>query len=142
MKAKTAHFEPLYTQYFNTPVTMVELRRDKKQTVLVITLRADVQPSVSSEVASSGFNFVYFDFPAGQYVDSAQPVAATPAPPVQPDGSVLSEAPPDPSHLEGEIDASGQVRGRANASTAMDHELPPGMGKTKAKTSAGFSVGR
>lgn len=135
---------PIYTQYFNTPVTVIELRRNKKQkrTLLVITLRADVQPRVSSEVAQSGFNFVYFDFPAGQYIASAP---ATPAPQPQADGSVLSQPPPAPATptvLEGEINAQGRVQTpSAAASARMDAELPPGMGKTKAKASGGFSVG-
>lgn len=138
---------PIYTQFFNTPVTTIELKRDRKskRTKLVITLRADVQPRVSSEVAQSGFNFVYFDFPAGQYVSTA---TAAPPPPPQADGSVLNQPPPSPSteaptHLEGEVNAQGRVQTpSAAASARMDAELPPGMGKTKAKAKAGFSVGK
>jgi hypothetical protein len=137
---------PLYTQFFNTPVTKVEITRDRraKRTVLVITLRDDVQPRVSSEVAPSGYNFVYFDFPAGQYLAGSPSVA--PAPPAQADGSVLNQPPPtpgDPSYLEGEVNARGAVTTPSTAASArMDGELPPGMGKTKAKAKAGFSVGK
>jgi hypothetical protein len=140
---------PLYTQYFNTPVTSVELKRDRKhkRTQLVIALRADVSPRVSSEVAHSGFNFVYFDFPAGQYTDAPAAAAGTP-PPVaaaQTNASVLNQPPPAPSHLEGDVNARGSVQtpsGQANA--AMDAELPPGMSKPKASTkaSAGVSFGK
>ena len=137
---------PFYTQYFNTPVTSVELVRDRKgkRTQLVIKLRADVQPSVSSEVAPSGYNFVYFDFPAGQYLATA---SATPPPPAQADGSVLNQPPPSPqgtpTHLDGEINAQGAVQTPSTAASArMNAEMPPGMGKTKAKAGAGFSVGK
>ena len=138
---------PFYTQYFNTPVTSVELVRDRKgkRTQLVIKLRADVQPRVSSEVAQSGYNFVYFDFPAGQWLATAGAVA--PAPPAQADSSVLNQAPPVPSgpdHLDGEINARGAVQTPSGAANArMDAELPPGMGKTKTKAGgkAGLSVG-
>jgi hypothetical protein len=144
---------PFYTQYFNTPVTSVELVRERKgkgkskRTLLVIKLRADVQPRVSSEVAPSGFNFVYFDFPAGQYLANAPPSMAAGAPPPQADASVLNQPPPAPSdpptHLDGEINTQGAVSTPSSAASArMNAELPPGMGKTKSKAKAGFSVGR
>jgi hypothetical protein len=138
---------PFYTQFFNTPVTSVELTRERKnkRTLLVIKLRADVQPRVSSEVAPSGFNFVYFDFPAGQYLANA-PTAAPP-PPVQADGSVLNQPPPSPSgaptHLDGEVNARGAVTTpSAEANARLNSELPPGMGQTKAKAKGGFKLGK
>jgi hypothetical protein len=138
---------PLYTQYFNTPVTSVELKRDKKhkRTHLVITLRADVSPRVSSEVAHSGFNFVYFDFPAGQYLDAATVAAAPGTPPpvaaAQANASVLNQPPPAPTTLEGEVNAHGNVQTRGSqADAAMNAELPPGMGQTKSTAKAGGGV--
>jgi len=138
---------PFYTQFFNTPVTSVEITRERKskRTLLVIKLRADVQPRVSSEVAPSGFNFVYFDFPAGQYLANAPTVA--PPPPTQADSSVLNQPPPvpadPPTHLDGEVNARGSVTTpSATANARLNSELPPGMGKTKAKAKGGFSVGQ
>jgi hypothetical protein len=141
---------PFYTQFFNTPVTSVELTRERKgkskRTLLVIKLRADVQPRVSSEVAPSGFNFVYFDFPAGQYLANAP--AAAPPPPTQADSSVLNQPPPSPSgdapsHLDGEVNARGAVTTPSAAANArLNAELPPGMGKTKAKAKGGFAIGK
>jgi len=138
---------PFYTQYFNTPVTSVELTRERKskRTLLVIKLRADVQPQVSSEVAPSGFNFVYFDFPAGQYLANAR--TAAPPPPTQADSSVLNQPPPSPSgaptHLDGEVNARGAVTTPSAAANArMNAELPPGMGQTKTKAKAGFAIGK
>jgi hypothetical protein len=118
---------PLFTQYFNTPVTRVEIKRARKHTTLEITLRAPIEPRVSSEQAPSGFHFLYLDFPAGDYAPKTAPIetSAAPLPPPKPEGADYD----NPSHLEG--GATGQ--GRASASTAMDGELPPGMAKPKAK---------
>ena len=132
---------PLYTQYFNTPVTSVELKRDRKskRTQLVITLRADVSPRVSSEVAHSGFNFVYFDFPAGQYLDAATAAASpvtAPAAAAQ-TTSVLNQPPPAPTHLDGDVNAHGSVQTPSSrASAQMNAELPPGMSTPKGSTKA------
>jgi hypothetical protein len=132
---------PLLTQHFNTPVTRVELKRANKRTTLVITLRADVQPQVSSEQAKSGFFFLYVDFPAGNYLGGVPaPSGAMPHPT---DGAALDNAPPapTPTHVEGDVSggASGSVSGSADA------ELPPGIAapkaKAKAKTSGKAKVG-
>jgi hypothetical protein len=131
---------PLYTQYFNTPVISVELKRDRKskRTQLVITLRADVSPRVSSEVAHSGFNFVYFDFPAGQYLATASAAAPASAPAAAAQTtSVLNQPPPAPTHLDGDVNAHGGVQTPSSkASARMDAELPPGMSTPKASTKA------
>jgi hypothetical protein len=133
---------PLYTSYFNTPVTRVEIKRTKKRITLELTLRAPVQPRISSEQAESGYYFVYIDFPPGTYVARPAPAAATPsAPPPPPVSGAagLEGPPPAPSALD--EGAGANMR----ASTAMDAELPPGMSKPKAKAKAkgkaGFKLG-
>jgi hypothetical protein len=122
---------PLLTQHFNTPVTRVELKRAKGRTTLVLTLRADVQPQVSTEQAKSGFFFLYVDFPAGNYL------GITPSGPPAPrptDGTALDSAPPAPSHIEGDASASGGASAQGSAS--VDSELPPGVAAPKAKAKA------
>jgi hypothetical protein len=130
---------PLYTSYFNTPVTRVEIKRTKKRITLELTLRAPVQPRISTEQAKSGYYFVYIDFPPGTYVAAPAPAAAAPnAPPPPPvTGAAGLEGPPAPSALD--EGAGANMR----ASTAMDGELPPGMSKPKAKAKgkAGFKLG-
>ena len=131
---------PLLTQHFNSPVTRVELKRISKRTILVLTLRADVQPQVSSEQAKSGFFFLYVDVPAGNYLTAAPaPGPAPSAPPPHPDGTALDSAPPAPSAL----DASGSTSAGVNAgaSASFDSESPPGIAKPKAKAKAKAKVG-
>jgi hypothetical protein len=129
---------PLYTQHFNTPVTRVELKRENKRTTLVLTLRSDVQPQVSSDRAKSGFFFLYVDFPAGSYLGMS-PQVSSPAPP-HPAGAA-STAPPAPSVLDGDGSASADSAANARASASADAELPPGMAKPKAKASGKAKVG-
>ena len=125
---------PLYTSYFNTPVTRVEIKRTKKRVTLELTLRAPVQPRISSEQAKSGYYFVYIDFPPGTYVAAPAPAAQNAAPPPPVTGSAGLDEPPAPSALDDNGGAS------MRASTAMDGELPPGMSKPKAKAKAKTSV--
>jgi hypothetical protein len=110
--------------------------------LLVLSLRAAVEPRVSGERAPSGFHFIYLDFPAGDYLGKPlPPLAANPNAPGDPQ-------PEAPTHLEGNVggSASASASGRANASAdaSMDAELPPGQGKAKAKgkAKAGFTIGK
>lgn len=120
---------PLYTQFFNTPVTRVEIRRARKHTTLEITLRTPIEPRISNERAASGFQFLYLDFPAGDYLPKTASVErqGAPPPPPHPEGPGYDDP---PSHIDGEPGPS------ASASTAMDAELPPGMAKPKGKAKA------
>jgi hypothetical protein len=131
---------PLYTSYFNTPVTRVEIKRAKKRITLELTLRVAVQPRISSEQAKSGFYFVYIDFPPGTYVAAPAPPAPNAPPPPPVTDAVRLDSPPSP-----DAPSALDENGGASASTAMDGELPPGMAKpkagAKAKTKAGFKLG-
>jgi hypothetical protein len=131
----------LYTQYFNSPVLRVEIKRAKKHRVLEIALRSPVQPRISSEQASSGYHFLYLDFPAGNYLPNSGAHQAPP-PPTQLEEGPPAPSPPAPS-ARGSV--KGSARAGARVDTSMDHEVPPGMAKPKAKagTKAGgsFKIG-
>jgi hypothetical protein len=59
---------PLDTKFFNTPVKSVRAKARKDGGVVVeIDLRSNVSPSMRTERASTGYYFVYIDFPAGNY---------------------------------------------------------------------------
>lgn len=57
----------LETRFFNTPVLRARIERHRRDAFLVLELRADVIPRVSSEQAN-GFHFVFVEFPPGNYV--------------------------------------------------------------------------
>jgi hypothetical protein len=59
---------PLDTRFFNTPVTKVSLSSDRTGVTIVLELRAEVAPNVSSERGSAGYFFTYIDLPKGSYV--------------------------------------------------------------------------
>jgi hypothetical protein len=128
---------PLLTQHFNTPVTRVELKRANRHTTLIITLRADVQPQVSSEQAQSGFFFLYVDFPAGNYLAmSGEPSVSPPRPT---DGAALDTAPsaPSPPSPPAPVASAGAgANASAQVSAGTDSERPPGIAKPKAKAKA------
>lgn len=59
---------PLDTSFFNTPVKSVRAKARKEGGVVVeVDLRSNVSPSLRTERASTGYYFVYLDFPAGKY---------------------------------------------------------------------------
>jgi hypothetical protein len=58
---------PLDTSFFNTPVKSVRAKAKKDAVVVEVELRANVSPSMRNERASTGYYFVYLDFPAGNY---------------------------------------------------------------------------
>ncbi|MGD8860725.1 MAG: AMIN domain-containing protein [Myxococcales bacterium] len=126
---------PLITRYFNTPVDEVTLERKGGRTKLVLSMRTPAQPTVSTEVAPSGFFFLYVDFPPGQYSQAPAAAAAKPADTkkqAEPQAKAEPKQPPAPAHLQGDVDAQGKVK----LDTSMDDELPPGMGTLKGETKA------
>jgi hypothetical protein len=59
---------PLDTSFFNTPVKSLRAKARKDGGVVVeIELRSNVSPSMRTERASTGYYFVYLDFPSGNY---------------------------------------------------------------------------
>ncbi|MFI5309225.1 MAG: AMIN domain-containing protein, partial [Polyangiales bacterium] len=114
----------LYTKFFNTPVTRVEIKQAHKRTTLELALRAPAQPRISTERAKSGYFFVYVDFPPGDYLPKGTAPEAR-LPPPAPGGEPPSSLPPPPP--------APPRRASASADTSMDAELPPGVAKPKAK---------
>ena len=69
---------PLVTAHFNTPVTQAYLRRAGRDVELVILLRAEVQPNVSNAPGDNGLQFVFIDFPGGNWLPDGPPPIAEP----------------------------------------------------------------
>ncbi len=68
----------LETQFFETPVVRARLERRRRDMVLVMQLRANVVPVLSSGADPSGFTFTYIDFAAGHYLPEEPPPVAPP----------------------------------------------------------------
>jgi len=69
---------PLVTSHFNTPVATAFLRRAGRDVELVIVLRAEVSPSVTNSPGDNGLQFVFIDFPAGNWLPDGPPPIAEP----------------------------------------------------------------
>jgi hypothetical protein len=103
----------LETAFFETPVVRAHLERRRNDMVLVLHMRANVVPQISS-ASESGFFFTYIDFPAGQY----RPADMGPVqPPAQRDAS--GRAVVRPSSPESQRDYP--------ADSTMDSERPPAL---------------
>ena len=110
----------LETAFFETPVTRARLLRRRHDMVLVMYLRADVIPTVSSGTDASGYFFTYIDFAAGHYLPDAPP------PMLEPRGglSVVRSEPGAPSSAASSPPPSAPARDDASI-RAMDDERPP-----------------
>ena len=99
----------LITEYFNTPVLRAKLKKRKQDVVLQVDLRGGASPNVTSEQSSTGYYFVYLNFPAGDYV----PVEKRVPFPVSEKKRAPDEKKQRKSHAE------------------LDKETPPGTRKKK-----------
>ncbi|MBI2892399.1 MAG: hypothetical protein HYY06_02530 [Deltaproteobacteria bacterium] len=70
---------PLVTAHFNTPVTSAYLRRRGRDVELVIELRAQVEPMISNSPGENGLQFVFFEFPSGDWLPAGPPPVAEPS---------------------------------------------------------------
>jgi hypothetical protein len=144
---------PLITKFFNTPVTLVEVKRAKKRTTLILSMREPIEPRVSHERAESGYHFVYLDFPPGNYLaNGAEVAAAAPAVDLPEAAKPVADATmrEAPTHLEGGAATSGQVKAsagggvgfgaNARAGASSNRELPPGVAAPKARAKAGGTL--
>ncbi len=62
----------LRTQHFNTPVQRARVeRRGRNDLAFVFHLRAGSVPSVTSSAGEGGYQYVYVDFPAGNFLPEA-----------------------------------------------------------------------
>jgi hypothetical protein len=103
----------LETAFFETPVVRAHLERRRNDMVLVMQMRANVVPQITS-ATESGFFFTYIDFAPGQY----RPADMGPVqPPAQRDTS--GRAVVRPAAPESERDYPSD--------TSMDSERPPGV---------------
>lgn len=66
------HGRPLLTQFFNTPVTRVKVKRVRRALRVEISLRADVTPQVRAVTGADGLHYVYVEFAAGDYLSARQ----------------------------------------------------------------------
>lgn len=110
----------LETQYFETPVTRARLERRGRDMVLVMILRADVTPTLTSGTGENGYFFTYVEFAAGHYLPDEPP------PPIEPRGSV-SVVDVDPESAPSAADAAetGPRRMDDASMRALDDERPP-----------------
>jgi hypothetical protein len=58
---------PLIMTYFNTPVQKVYVKQAGKRAELVIELKTSAHAGVVQTFVDDGYNYVFVDFPAGQY---------------------------------------------------------------------------
>jgi hypothetical protein len=114
---------PLETRFFNTPVTKVSLSVDHSGATLMLDLRANVTPTISSDRGPNGYYFTFIDLPKGSYVSSTVKTEAPPEPegtaePASATNAKQAFAPKnETTHLDGDV--SGQ--------SAADNESPPGV---------------
>lgn len=107
----------LETAYFETPVVRAHLERRRNDMVLVMQMRANVVPQISTG-AEGTFTFTYIDFAAGQY----RPANLGPVqPPAQRDTSGQAEVRPASPESERAYPSDSDMR-------AMDDERPPTRG--------------
>lgn len=107
----------LETRFFNTPVRRARIeRRGRNDLVFVFAMRQGSTPSVTTGTGEGGFQFLYVDFPAGDYIPQELRV----------------QAEPDPA--SGNANNSSTESSRSNSGTENpynnsheDTERPPGM---------------
>lgn len=127
---------PLITRYFNTPVIEASVDITAGQATLVLSLRSAVEPSIRTEQASAtGYHFVYVDFPPGQYVEGAAPVADA-ASPAAPGATPGARPGARPKHLAGDAANRAAPAAGASASGSASGNVSAGQGKAEAKGKA------
>ncbi len=127
---------PLETRFFNTPVARVNIEQQRDGVTLVLDLRSEVAPVVSSERGPTGFYFLYIDLPKGQYVKPA------------PTASEAPSAAPSPNdrtkHLEPASSGSsftGEFRSEASGSGTADASGGEVKASGRAKSSGTIKLG-
>jgi hypothetical protein len=112
---------PLETRFFNTPVSRVNIDVQRDGVTLVLDMRADVSPVVSSERGPTGYYFLYIDFPKGQYVQAPPPTA---------------EAPPSPTDSPKHLDTTPKPTAQSQASVHTKAEASATQNQVKASGKA------
>jgi hypothetical protein len=124
---------PLETRFFNTPVSRVNIEQQRDGVTLVLDLRAEISPVVSSERGPTGYYFLYIDLPKGTFVKTPAPAqTATDAQPVPDHGKdSAAVAKPAPVHAQ----ASAHAKAEAEASSRE------AKASTRAEAKAGIRLG-
>ncbi len=79
-------FRSLETEFFNTPVRRARIERRGRHLALVLEMRANVQPFVTTEpAAQEGYQFTFLTFPAGDYLPVEEAVDVQQQQPAQPE---------------------------------------------------------
>lgn len=130
---------PLETRFFNTPVSRVNLEVQKDGVTLVLDLRAEVSPVVSSERGPSGYYFLYIDLPKGQYV-KAQPTAAeaAPPPPSPTERARHLDSAPTSASASGNAEVSGEASASGKASAGTGEVKATGRANAKGTIKLGL----
>jgi hypothetical protein len=130
---------PLETRFFNTPVTKVSLSVNRDGAQLILDLRADVAPQISTERDSTGYYFTYIDLPKGHFVVAAdKPKPTSPAPIAAVPATAAGIGPAD---LTTQLDSASQAAAAAHATRSAERELPPGV-KAHTSMSGGLKLGK
>jgi hypothetical protein len=121
---------PLETRFFNTPVARVNIDVQREGVTLVLDMRADVSPVVSSERGPTGYYFLYIDLPKGQYVQTPPPAVDAPPSPTD-----------RPKHLDSpkpSIQADASAHTKAEASTSQNQVKASGKAEAKGSIKLGL----
>jgi hypothetical protein len=140
---------PLETRYFNTPVTRVMLNTNREGAQLILEMRADVSPQLSTERGTSGYYFTYIELPKGNFVSAEKPRAAltvegAPPPPAPHAHLHIRKSSSNPNDLTTYPDSN--VAAQANAHAAVggqqnDAETPPSI-KAQTRASGQIKLGQ
>jgi hypothetical protein len=124
---------PLETRFFNTPVSRVNIEVQRDGVTLVLDLRAEVSPIVSSERGPAGYFFLYIDLPKGTFVKTPAPAPTADAPPV----------PSSTANRAGEASKSAPVQSQAaaHAKVAAEATAHEAKASTRAEAKVGIRLG-
>ena len=114
---------PLETRFFNTPVSRVNIEVQRGGVSLVLDMRAEISPIVSSERGPAGYYFLYIDLPKGSFVKTPAP----PSPEAQP-SPADERARPSQAAKSATVSGDASAHGKAAASATT--------GEAKASTKA------
>jgi hypothetical protein len=124
---------PLETRFFNTPVSRVNIEVQRDGVTLVLDLRAEVSPVVSSERGPTGYYFLYIDLPKGTFVKTPAPAPTADVPPI----------PASAPERTRETPKSGSVQGQASAHAKAEADTTAHEAKasTRAEAKTGIKLG-
>lgn len=124
---------PLETRFFNTPVSRVNIEVQRDGVTLVLDLRAEVSPIVSSDRGPTGYYFLYIDLPKGTYVKSPPPTAEAPPVPASTEEKSKAIDTSKPGTLHSNVSAHGEAKAEASSREAK--------ASTRVEARAGIKLG-